>query len=96
MRKRIIRIFSLFFILLTTFTLSGCDTNYVEYDIHTSLQNNFLSEDYKMISLYADGSKELSKPNAITISWDNENVSGYDFYLSESEDFKEYIRDFLA
>ena len=90
MRNRIIKIFSLFFILLTALTLSGCDANYVEYDIHTSLQNNFLSDDYKMISLYADGSKELSKPNAITISWNNENVSGYDFYLSENKSFNEY------
>ena len=50
--------------------------------------SSHLAGDYKYISLYADGSEELSKPNAITISWDNiTNASEFTFYLSETKDF---------
>ena len=85
-----------FFLLISCFCnclfLFGCEDEKIYIDetfqIHTEEQANYLEGDYKYISLYADGSEELSKPNAITISWDNiTNASEFTFYLSETKDF---------
>jgi hypothetical protein len=43
-----------------------------------------------MISLFAKGKEELSKPQATNLSWDN-NASSYKVYLSESKDFNSYV-----
>ena len=53
-----------------------------KFDIHTETQKNFLSNDYKYIMLYAKGVEELSKPNPITLTW--EDVSNeYKLHLTE-------------
>lgn len=66
-------------ILLTIFSfllLIGCNdkliVNGVEieiYSIHTELQNEFLSNDYNLITQYAKGDQELSRPNPVVLEW---------------------------
>lgn len=59
------------------------------YDIHTEIQKEYLANDYKLISLYANGQKELSRPQSIKITWDEMETLEYDFYLSETKNFSE-------
>ena len=52
--------------------------------MHTELQMKYLQGDYNLISVYAQGEEELSKPEAITLAWDaTKDVKDYDVYLSE-------------
>ena len=91
MRKYIRRIVSLIFILLTVVSVSGCGGKTESYEIHTEAQKSYLEGDYNLIRTYAKGEAELSKPVPVTITWKaTKDVKDYDFYLSESEDFKEY------
>ena len=92
MTKVLIKFFLLILCFYNCLFLFGCKDEKIYIDetfqIHTEEQANYLAGDYKYISLYADGSEELSKPNAITISWDNiTNASEFTFYLSETKDF---------
>ena len=92
MTKVLIKFFLLILCFCNCLFLFGCEDEKIYIDetfqIHTEEQANYLEGDYKYISLYADGSEELSKPNAITISWDNiTNASEFTFYLSETKDF---------
>lgn len=90
MRKKYIRILTLICLLLFSFGLSGCEKN-KSYDIHTEAQKNYLAGDYTLISSYADGEEELSKPKAIVITWEEkDDFSNYTFYLSEDENFNTY------
>lgn len=93
MKKVLIKIILLLLCLGNCLLLSGCKDKEIKADetfqVHTQSQSDYLKGDYKYISLYADGSEELSRPNSITISWDNNaNASEFTFYLSETKDFK--------
>lgn len=60
------------------------------FEIHTDLQKSFLENAYDLVSLYAKGDAELSKPNPVVIKWNAENDldnNEYTFVLSEFEDF---------
>ena len=89
------KIFKKLFIILSAFiiifTLNSCNSNVVEYEIHTEAQITYLEGDYKLISLYAKGDQELSKPKPITISWDaSKDVKEFSFYLSKDNKFNDY------
>lgn len=58
-----------------------------KYEIHTELQSKYLAGDYDLVSLYANGSEELSKPMPITVKWNLATNEEYTFYLSEEETF---------
>ena len=91
MKKYIKRIFLLLAIIILPLTLISCGSKPVSYEIHTELQKIYLEGDYKLISVYAQGEEELSKPKAITITWDSiEGISNYEFYLSENKKFDNY------
>lgn len=59
----------------------------IVYEIHTELQKNYLLDSYNMITKYAKGVEELSKPLPITFKWDGSKDTEYEFYLSEDSDF---------
>ncbi len=73
-------------LLVMSFSLIGCK-KYPSYDIHTKEQAKFLSGEYNLISVYADGKKELSKPVPITLTWKDFGDNNYQFYLSKDPDF---------
>ena len=88
------------FVLLLLFSISLVSCNEKEekvivadqtFEIHTELQKDYLAGDFKMISLFAKGKEELSKPLPVKLSWDNANATSYKLYLSESEDFNSYV-----
>ena len=58
----------------------ACDWNLVEFDnivsIHTDKQVEYLAGDYNAISNFAKGKEELSRPNAIQLSWSAKHDSG--------------------
>ena len=60
-------------------------------DAHTDLQLQFLNEKYYWrISPYADGTKELSRPDPIHISWSTVlPTTGYTVRFSEYEDMRD-------
>lgn len=98
MKKNLLRISMLLLLFLLSVAVVGCDNNEEEivvdatYEIHTELQKNYLAGDYNYATLYAKGVEELSKPNAVTISWEVESensVDKYTFYLSESDSFSD-------
>ena len=74
--------------LLITMSISlvGCKKD-PSYDIHTEDQAAFLSGEYKLISIYADGKKEASKPVPVTLNWDEFGDKNYKFYLSKDSEF---------
>lgn len=93
------RLHLLFLIMIFVFSMISCGganeedkTVPVEetYEIHTQLQKDYLAADYKLISLYAKGKEELSKPLPITIKWNLDTDQEYKFYLSEKESFEEF------
>lgn len=95
MTKVLIKFFLLILCFYNCLFLFGCEDEkiYVDetFQIHTEEQANYLEGDYKYISFYANGSKELSKPNAILVEWDSiRGVTEYSFYLSEEKDFSNY------
>ncbi len=62
-------------------------------DAHTDLQSQFLNEKfYWRIAPYADGTKELSRPNPIHISWATIlPTTGYTVRFSEYEDMRDSL-----
>ena len=96
MFKQIKRLFGLLILLMIVVVLGGCNAEKYnspieQFEIHTELQMKYLQGDYKLISIYASGEEELSKPEAITLTWDaTKDVKDYDVFLSEDPKFKEY------
>ena len=64
MNKKITNALSLSLLFMLSTSLVGCNST-PTYDIHTEEQAKYLEGDYNLISLYADGTKELSKPDLI-------------------------------
>ena len=98
MKKIIKKLTLLLIVVLFGVTLISCGKNDEEktveekpveivYDIHTDVQNNYLSDTYDSIWRYGKGTEELSKPLPITIKWDLPQTNFYEFHLSESSDF---------
>lgn len=81
----------LLLIVLFGIALFGCNNEEEinvdqKFDIHTEAQKNFLSNDYIYIMSYAKGVEELSKPNPVTLTWEDLS-SEYKLHLSENENF---------
>ena len=97
MKNWILRICSLILISLLSIGLVSCQKEKeIEiiadetFEIHTEKQKGFLENSYDLVSLYAKGAEELSKPNPVVVKWEIENdsdVTEYKFVLSEFEDF---------
>ena len=90
MKKIVLRITLFLLLVLLGVSVVGCaeDTDGKVFDIHTETQNAYLNDKYDMATLYAKGDEELSKPVAITLSWNMVlGVKKYQLYLSEYEDF---------
>lgn len=63
-------------------------------EFHTDLQYAYFQSSYDMISHFASGSKELSKPKGIPLSWDSiANADVYHVVLSEDATFSTYRDD---
>lgn len=59
--------------------------------LHTELQLAYINDAYSSVSKYADGTKELSKPEPVTITWQTSvDSTGCELYLSEDEDFTSF------
>ena len=57
-------------------------------DFHTPDQLSYMLGDYEAISAYADGHSEISRPDAITLTWTDSSSAGkYTVEISESADF---------
>lgn len=100
-RSLFLKITSFLLLVLLSFSIIGCNKNEntnekptiiadAKYEIHTDLQKEYLAGNYVLITRFASGKEELSKPNPVTITWDVENasdISKFSFVLSEFEDF---------
>ena len=97
MKNWVLRICTLVLISLLCVGLVSCqEEKEIEiiadetFEIHTEKQKGFLENSYDLVSLYAKGAEELSKPNPVVVKWEIENASDvmeYKFVLSEFEDF---------
>ena len=76
----------LIFILLFSINLFGCSSaEPVLIDFHTEEQAEYLAGDYRLYKTYANGTEELSRPNAAVISV-GEKYNGSVVLVSEKED----------
>ena len=99
MKGFILKIVTFVLLLLFSISLVSCSKEEEEkvivadqtFEIHTELQRDYLAGDFKLISLFAKGKEELSKPLPVKLSWDNANATNYKLYLSESNDFNSYV-----
>lgn len=55
--------------------------------LHTELQSSFLSDDNEAIVAYADGTRELSRPAPVTLTWSGVKAAQYLVEISENEKF---------
>lgn len=68
----------------------------VTYSIHTDLQNQYLSGDYKVAPEEANGTSELSKPKHVTFTvpdspfYNKSDASTFTLRLSKDSEMKEY------
>lgn len=95
------RIFSLICIVLCAlFVMCGCNSQTVacnwelanlgdDVSMHTPDQNSYLAGKYTDISKYANGTKELSRPEAVRLSWsaESEEQIAVEYYTVEIKDF---------
>ena len=69
-------VLSILFVLCGCNRTVACSWALVELDedvsVHTSAQSEYLAGDYRKISNYAKGTQELSRPNALQLSWSAE------------------------
>lgn len=78
-----------------TWTLEEIDT---PVEIHTELQLSYLTGDYRDISTYATGDKELSRPVPLTLSWvaepknADDEILSYVFEYATKEDFSDSLQ----
>jgi hypothetical protein len=95
--KLILIVLSLYFLI---FSLYGCNKNQTTttttkeieidqvFDIHTDGQKEYLTNNPKLISKYAKGIEELSKPKPVKLTWELESIE-YNIYLSENQNLAE-------
>ena len=91
MNKKGNKWFSLISLCFISICTAGCGkSNLFDADqafkIHTEAQENFLKDDYNYFFKYAVGTKELSKPNPITLNWKDE-ANSYSVSISEDASF---------
>lgn len=56
--------------------------------LHTEVQKEYLNGNFANVSDFADGTKELSKSDKVSIYWKTDYpVNYYKFYISENQDF---------
>ncbi len=59
--------------------------------MHTDLQLEYLNDAYSKVAKYADGKKELSKPEPVTIKWQTSGkATDCELYISDDENFASY------
>ena len=71
----------------------GFEVSYVSTKMHTSLQLAYIKDSYENIATYAKGDAEKSKPEPITITWQEKNkqtAADTKLLLSEDESFETY------
>ena len=74
-------------VICAALTFAGCGKKAeTTVDFHTEAQANYLKDAYANFKLYADGTKELSVPDPVTIEFKGDGSRGYKILLSESED----------
>ncbi|MBP5177411.1 MAG: tyrosine-protein phosphatase, partial [Clostridia bacterium] len=60
--------------------------------LHTDLQLSYIADDYSNVAKYADGTKELSKPESATIRWQTSGkATDCELYISDDADFNDYL-----
>lgn len=93
--------FSLFLLLIVSaLLLISCNDKLVvngvtieKVSVHTDLQKGYFADDYAMISQYANGDKELSRPNPVVLEWNDstklKSDGKYKVFVSKNYDFSE-------
>jgi len=102
--KKLCQILSLLCMAIIVFVFGACVPQSINISIiptesvlntHTSLQTEYLSGDYNAVNSFANGTRELSFPQAITLKWSSgENrVKGvvYTVEISQNQDFSNAI-----
>lgn len=72
---------------------TDCGPDPVSVDFHSELQANYLKDAYSSISSYADGTKELSKPDGYKIQFDNPEHNNYVVHLRSEVDNRDFVTD---
>ena len=85
----------IFITISLIFSLSSCqqktnNNEIKEIDFHSQLQYNYLKDDIENISIYANGTEELSKPNGYQIYFNNNNNVLYKIELKSDIDNRTY------
>ena len=93
------KLFYILLLLLVGVSVIGCEEEKEreiiadsKFEIHTELQKEYLSNDYDLISLYAGGTEELSRPLPITLTWEDAGATEYTVLISEDSNFTKSFR----
>ena len=81
-----------FMLVLVTGMLLSCSLSNIQLTkyrhpikIHTSLQDDFLEDNYQAVGRYASGQEELSRPNPVELSWKFKKQENANFIVKISE-----------
>lgn len=96
MKKIVTNTISLSLLFVLSASMVGCNKEAPVYDIHTEAQNEYLSGDYNLISLFAQGTEELSKPADVLLDWKDFGKDVYHVYGSKQEDFSTVAFEYVC
>ena len=77
-------------------TVSCGSTEIPNYNLHTELQTKYLEGEYNLISLYAKGTEELSKPEGVLLEWNDFSSNEYEVKISKNENMEEIVTTYVT
>ena len=87
MKNAHIKTLSMSLLLALSLSMVGCN-KVTNYNLHTEDQTAYLEGDYNLISLYASGREELSRPGVVTLDWDDFSNKTYNVSVSKNKNFE--------
>ena len=78
---------SLSLLFALSLSMVGCN-KVTNYNLHTEDQTAYLEGDPNLISLYASGREELSRPGVVTLDWDDFSNKTYNVSVSKNKNFE--------
>lgn len=95
MKNTHVKTLSLSLLFALSLSMVGCN-KVTNYNLHTEEQTTYLQGDPNLISLYADGTKELSRPGSVALDWKDFSNKSYNISVSKSEKFDDLVRSYLT
>ena len=97
MKHKQAKIISLPLLFVLSLSMLSCNNEGIpNYNLHTELQIKYLEGEYNLISLYAKGTEELSKPEGVLLEWNDFSSSEYEVKISKNENMEEIVTTYVT